>query len=122
MENKITESRDQLKKISYAVLANHGFLQLAHKTGYICPDCGNGSGDDGTGITEHIEANGVRACLQTILIRKALNENKRTQENYQLIYRNELQFSDCSSRSEKNVQSCFAIYTNFYHSPKDFSY
>lgn len=63
-----------------------------------------------------------RACLQTILTRKVSNENKQTQENYHLIFRNKLEFSDCSLRSEKNVQPCFEIFTNSYHNPKDFSY
>ena len=64
-ENKssnLTELRDQLKQIPYSVLANHGFLQTVSgkDNEFICPECGNGSGDNHTGIKEHIENNGVR--------------------------------------------------------------
>ena len=55
----LNELRDRLKQISYEELCNHGFLQHAKKSGYVCPKCGNGSGEDGTGIEEHIENNGV---------------------------------------------------------------
>ena len=54
MENKISELRDQLKQIRYDDLVAHGFLRRA-KTGFVCPFCGNGSHDDGTGIEEHVE-------------------------------------------------------------------
>lgn len=59
LNNKFENLRDQLKKISYAELHNHGFLQPAKKTGFVCPKCGNGLGESGTGIEEHIESNGV---------------------------------------------------------------
>ena len=52
--------KEKIKNVSYSVLATKGILQSARKIGYVCPDCGNGSGEDGTGITEHIEANCVR--------------------------------------------------------------
>lgn len=54
----IENLRDQLKAIPYAVLANYGILHPAKTKGYVCPFCGNGTGETGTGIEEHIE-NGV---------------------------------------------------------------
>lgn len=36
-------------------LEARGIIQKANKTGYICPICGNGSGDDGTGFTFNFE-------------------------------------------------------------------
>ena len=55
---KFEELRDQLKQISYEELCNHGILRRANKIGCVCPDCGNGSGESGTGIEEFIQ-NGV---------------------------------------------------------------
>ena len=51
----ISELRDQLKQIPYAVLANHGVLQTAPDGNFVCPACRNGSGENGTGIQEHID-------------------------------------------------------------------
>ena len=50
----IMKSTEKLKEkvnlISWAELESHGVLSRAQKTGYVCPLCGNGSGEDGTGI------------------------------------------------------------------------
>ena len=42
--------KEKYKHIPPEVLVNYGLLQEARTSGYICPFCGNGSGDDGTGI------------------------------------------------------------------------
>ena len=50
----IMKSTEKLKEkvnlISWAELESHGVLLRARKKGYVCPFCGNGSGEDGTGI------------------------------------------------------------------------
>lgn len=38
-----------INRITPTELENHGMIQKAH-SGYICPECGNGSGSDGTGF------------------------------------------------------------------------
>lgn len=40
-----------INRIKPSELEQHGALQKAHTCGYICPECGNGSGADGTGFT-----------------------------------------------------------------------
>ena len=64
----ISEICDQLKQIPYAVLSNHGILQIAPDGNFVCPNkiCRNGSGENGTGIQEHVEPNGVRTshCMK----------------------------------------------------------
>jgi len=40
----------KIKSITPEELANHGVLSKAKTSGYVCPHCKNGSGDDGTGI------------------------------------------------------------------------
>ena len=55
----VDDLRDQLKKIPYAVLTAHGVLKNSPDGNFVCPACGNGSGENGTGIQEHIESNGV---------------------------------------------------------------
>ena len=55
----IEELRDKIKSLGYDELSSKGILQKAHKNGYICPACGNGEGENGTGIEEHRENNGV---------------------------------------------------------------
>lgn len=62
VNNKIEELLDRVKKISYAELHNHGFLQIAPDGNFVCPFCGNGTGTDGTGIKENIEPDGTRTA------------------------------------------------------------
>jgi len=40
----------KIKSVTPEELANHGILSNAKASGYVCPHCLNGSGDDGTGI------------------------------------------------------------------------
>lgn len=42
--------KEKYKNLSPSDLASYGILTPAKTSGYICPFCGNGSGDDGTGI------------------------------------------------------------------------
>ena len=42
--------KDNINRIAPAVLAARGIIDVAAHSGYICPNCGNGSGQDGTGI------------------------------------------------------------------------
>lgn len=42
--------KEKYKHLPPETLAGYGFLQEARTSGYICPFCGNGSGEDGTGI------------------------------------------------------------------------
>ena len=55
----IEQLKEELKQLSASTLESHGFLRRANKSGYVCPFCGNGEGEDGTGIEEHAESNGV---------------------------------------------------------------
>lgn len=57
----IKELCDKLKKISYSELAAHGILSYSPDGNFVCPNesCRNGSGESGTGIKEHVEANGI---------------------------------------------------------------
>ena len=51
---------EKINSLSYGDFKAHGILQVAKKKGYVCPHCGNGSGDDGDGISdEHREADGA---------------------------------------------------------------
>lgn len=48
-----TESEEIFQKLKHATpeeLATRGIIEPARKSGYVCPYCGNGTGDDGTGI------------------------------------------------------------------------
>ena len=44
------ETIDAINQLSPETLEAHGVIQKARSSGYICPECGNGSGKDGTGI------------------------------------------------------------------------
>ena len=44
------ETIDTINQLSPETLEAHGVIQKARSSGYICPECGNGSGKDGTGI------------------------------------------------------------------------
>ena len=48
MDSNIIKS--DIKKLSANTLINHGVIQAAPDGGIICPNCGNGAGEDGTGI------------------------------------------------------------------------
>ena len=50
---KEKKSMDKKSAISYIKSQPPTFLQRAKKKGYICPSCGNGSGEDGDGIDIH---------------------------------------------------------------------
>ncbi len=50
LDMQIEHVKKALRAITPETLANHGFLKEAEKSGYVCPECGNGSGEDGTGI------------------------------------------------------------------------
>lgn len=58
---EISELCDKLKRISYDELVFHGFLTHSPDGKFVCPieSCQNGTGENGTGIEEHIETNGV---------------------------------------------------------------
>ena len=55
---KFDNLKDELKRITPAEMEMHGIIQAAKNGGYICPACGNGQGDDGTGINPGELANG----------------------------------------------------------------
>lgn len=43
-------TKEEIKLIEPQTWENLGLLERAKKSGYICPNCGNGSGEDGTGV------------------------------------------------------------------------
>ena len=47
---KIMTNFNGIKGALPETLAAYNIVAVANKTGYVCPNCGNGSGDDGTGI------------------------------------------------------------------------
>ena len=42
--------KEEIKRVNPDTLVNHGYAQSADVSGIVCPHCGNGSGEDGTGI------------------------------------------------------------------------
>lgn len=42
--------KNDLRRLSPETLAAHGFLAYAKNGGFVCPDCQNGTGEDGTGL------------------------------------------------------------------------
>lgn len=55
---------EAVKKISPSEMETHGYLTLAgNGKSYVCPNCGNGTGKDGTGITAKEKSDGwVYGC------------------------------------------------------------
>ena len=50
--------KEEIKRVNPDTLVNHGYAQSADVSGIVCPHCGNGSGEDGTGIEFKQDANG----------------------------------------------------------------
>ena len=49
--SNLDDVKVEVKRISATDLVNHGILQPARKSGgFVCPFCGNGTGEDGTGV------------------------------------------------------------------------
>ena len=44
------KAKERIHQITPFDLECHGVIEKARHNGYICPECGNGSGEDGTGI------------------------------------------------------------------------
>lgn len=57
MAINIDSAKAELKKVSMEELARAGFLAKA-RVGYVCPVCGNGNGNDGTGATVKLGSDG----------------------------------------------------------------
>lgn len=49
---------DAVKQLEPETLAARGVITKSNSSGYNCIDCGNGSGDDGTGVIPKLEADG----------------------------------------------------------------
>ena len=47
---KNSNIKDDIKRVNPEVLINHGYAQSAYVSGIVCPHCGNGSHENGTGI------------------------------------------------------------------------
>ena len=56
--NYQNQIKKNIKRLHPDTLINRGYAQAAEKFGIVCPHCGNGSGDDGTGIEFKQDANG----------------------------------------------------------------
>ena len=50
--------KEEIKRVNPDTLVNRGYAQSADVSGIVCPHCGNGSGEDGTGIEFKQDANG----------------------------------------------------------------
>ena len=50
--------KDKYKHLDAETLAGYNLLNPARKSGYICPFCGNGSGEDGTGVEMNLLSSG----------------------------------------------------------------
>ena len=46
----MTNLKDKIRALTPNQLASRGFLQASPDGNYICPMCGNGAGEDGTGV------------------------------------------------------------------------
>ena len=55
----LDEVKQQLKFISAEQMENRGIVQRARHSGHICPFCRDGSGKDGTGISNKMLGNGL---------------------------------------------------------------
>ena len=56
--SNLDDIKQKLKFISAETMENHGIVQRARTSGYICPFCRDGSGRDGTGISTKLLSNG----------------------------------------------------------------
>ena len=50
--------KNDIKRVNPDILVNHGFAQNSPDGGIVCPNCGNGTGENGTGISFKQDANG----------------------------------------------------------------
>jgi len=50
--------KNDIKKVNPDVLVNRGWAESALKSGIVCPNCGSGTGENGTGLTFTQDANG----------------------------------------------------------------
>ena len=50
--------KEDIKRVNPEVLIHRGYAQSADNSGIVCPHCGNGTGDEGTGLTFKQDANG----------------------------------------------------------------
>lgn len=49
--DELERVKGELRKLPKEEIAYRLGIPAAHKSGYVCPECGNGSGDNGTGIS-----------------------------------------------------------------------
>ena len=59
--HELNELKNKYKHIDPLTLASHGLLSSARKSGWVCPNCGNGLGGDGTGIEFNLINDGYKA-------------------------------------------------------------
>lgn len=56
----IDDLKEKYKHIDPTSLLNYGLLSPAKKSGYVCPYCSNGLGEDGTGVTMELINDGYK--------------------------------------------------------------
>ena len=85
--SKLEELKNKYKHLDPSTLENNLLMEEGRNSGYVCPHCGNGTGEDGTGITWQLIGDGFKGycfkCLQHFdvfdLIAKKYSYNIRTQ-------------------------------------------
>lgn len=85
--SKLEELKNKYKHLDPSTLENNLLMEEGRHSGYVCPHCGNGTGEDGTGITWKLIGDGFKGycfkCLQHFdvfdLIAKKYSYNLTTQ-------------------------------------------
>lgn len=81
------EIKREIKHLPPQTMSAAGYINPAKKSGFICPKCGNGSGEDGTGISPNLLSNGweyhCMRCDESFDNIKLIAEHERLNEKFE---------------------------------------